>query len=498
MIMRGPLRLATALVLLLAALVAPAVVNAQASDIVKVEGSITGVNGTVEVPVSGRAAVAIHASGTWVATLTPEVSVDGTNWEVTQFYDPSGSARAATTTTTGTYWILGTAGMNSARVKATAYTSGTVTVTLRAGGSALSLPADVTTSAPGSTAAGMVVRSIAGSGTSATEVQGTAASGSAAVGNPVQIGGIQTSGSMQSLKVGPDGYVWAVLGASSSAIGKLSPNSGVDIGDVSVDSIAAGDNNIGNFDLASAIPTGANTIGAVTQASGPWTVIGAATGSVGSANGLGILGRTAAGAFNWFSMAADGTLRIDPTGTTTQPVSGTVTANAGTGTFTTGGVAADGAAVSGNPVRVAGKDGSGNTQDILTDTGGAVQVDIEAGSTVTTTQGASTSLPWPVTITSGDGTRTTWDARTPAVAQVNVTTSATQLTAAPPAKQVQACFMPMGAEVRFGPSGVTWATGWPVAASQSMCIDLYNSAAYYAIVNSGTVDVRTLTTVSAN
>lgn len=35
-----------------------------------------------------------------------------------------------------------------------------------------------------------------------------------------------------------------------------------------------------------------------------------------------------------------------------------------------GGTGADGAAVVGNPVRVAGKDGSGNTQDILTDTSG--------------------------------------------------------------------------------------------------------------------------------
>lgn len=36
-------------------------------------------------------------------------------------------------------------------------------------------------------------------------------------------------------------------------------------------------------------------------------------------------------------MASDGTIRIDPTGTTTQPISGTVTANAGTGTFTISG-----------------------------------------------------------------------------------------------------------------------------------------------------------------
>lgn len=45
--------------------------------------------------------------------------------------------------------------------------------------------------------------------------------------------------------------------------------------------------------------------------------------------------------------------------------------NLGTGT-----AAADGAAVSGNPVRIAGKDGSGNTQDIITDTSGELQVDV--------------------------------------------------------------------------------------------------------------------------
>ena len=52
-----------------------------------------------------------------------------------------------------------------------------------------------------------------------------------------------------------------VLGAGTAAIGKLAANSGVDIGDVDVASIAAGDNNIGNVDLASAIPSGTNLIG---------------------------------------------------------------------------------------------------------------------------------------------------------------------------------------------------------------------------------------------
>lgn len=45
------------------------------------------------------------------------------------------------------------------------------------------------------------------------------------------------------------------------------------------------------------------------------------------------------------------------------------------------GTAADGAAVAGNPLRVAGKDGSGNTQDIATDASGNVQTVPIIGST---------------------------------------------------------------------------------------------------------------------
>lgn len=40
-----------------------------------------------------------------------------------------------------------------------------------------------------------------------------------------------------------------LLGTGSNAIGKLAANSGVDIGDVDILSIAAGDNNIGNVDI---------------------------------------------------------------------------------------------------------------------------------------------------------------------------------------------------------------------------------------------------------
>ena len=56
--------------------------------------------------------------------------------------------------------------------------------------------------------------------------------------------------------------VVAALPAGTNAIGKLAANSGVDIGDVDILSIAAGDNNIGNVDVVSQIPgTGATNLG---------------------------------------------------------------------------------------------------------------------------------------------------------------------------------------------------------------------------------------------
>lgn len=66
------------------------------------------------------------------------------------------------------------------------------------------------------------------------------------------------------VKVTLDGET-VVLGAGTAAFGKLSANSGVDIGDVDILSIAAGDNNIGNVDIVTlpALAAGTNNIGDV-------------------------------------------------------------------------------------------------------------------------------------------------------------------------------------------------------------------------------------------
>ena len=67
------------------------------------------------------------------------------------------------------------------------------------------------------------------------------------------------------------------LPTGSNAIGKLAANSGVDIGDVDVASIAAGDNNIGNVDVLT-IAAGDNNIGNVDIVSGTITTVSTVTG----------------------------------------------------------------------------------------------------------------------------------------------------------------------------------------------------------------------------
>jgi hypothetical protein len=97
------------------------------------------------------------------------------------------------------------------------------------------------------------------------------------------------------------------------------------------------------------------------------------TGAATAANQDGII-RDGAGDTTQANVSS-GRLHVDGSGVT-QPVSGTVTANQGGAPWSVAGPAADGAAVSGNPVRIGGKDGSGNTQDIATDTSGELQVDV--------------------------------------------------------------------------------------------------------------------------
>lgn len=193
-----------------------------------------------------------------------------------------------------------------------------------------------------------------------------------------------------------------------------------------------------------------------TDSSGRQIVIGAAAnGAAVTGNPVLVAGSDGTNARS-IRTATDGTVRVDPTGTTTQPVSGTVTTNQGTspwvenvsqfggsnvvtGTGTSGagipritvsndsnilatqsgtwtvqqgtppwsvvGTAADGAAPSGNPVLIAGQDGT-NVQSIATDGYGRPNIYVGQwfGSAAPTVGQKAMVSSIPVTISSDQST----------------------------------------------------------------------------------------------
>lgn len=121
-------------------------------------------------------------------------------------------------------------------------------------------------------------------------------------------------------------------------------------------SLNAGTNNIGNVGVTS-LPAGTFSNGNLVQLdydTGAGTQNMPMVGLALPGSGGAVAGGTSANP-----------IRIDPTGTTTQPISGTVTANAGTGTFTVGGAEANGATATANPIRVSGKANASQPSSVL-------------------------------------------------------------------------------------------------------------------------------------
>ena len=95
--------------------------------------SISALNGAATVTQSGYYGAGCLLSGTWVGTVVAEWSADGgTTWSQTYFVNLATNAPSLTETGTGTYSIMVPGGAGSVRVRCSAYTSGTITGTLRA------------------------------------------------------------------------------------------------------------------------------------------------------------------------------------------------------------------------------------------------------------------------------------------------------------------------------------------------------------------------------
>jgi len=103
--------------------------------------NISAANGTAQVALAGQAGAGVTLSGTWAATVVPELSFDGgATWIATFFEIPNTAQYVTSVAANGPYAIICAAGASHARVRASAYTSGTVTALLRAS-QANSLPA---------------------------------------------------------------------------------------------------------------------------------------------------------------------------------------------------------------------------------------------------------------------------------------------------------------------------------------------------------------------
>lgn len=95
-------------------------------------GNITANGQTVAVSGVGAGNVGVYISGTWVATLQFEGTIDGTNWFVMDAFPIGSSTASVQSTTANGQWRLVSGGSAQIRVRCSAFTSGTATVTLEA------------------------------------------------------------------------------------------------------------------------------------------------------------------------------------------------------------------------------------------------------------------------------------------------------------------------------------------------------------------------------
>lgn len=105
-------------------------------------GSLTSTASVTTGTLNGKDTAAIQVTGTWVATLQFEATVDGTNYFSVNAVTPATGILATSTTANGN-WQIDVAGYLNFRVRCSAFTSGTavVSISTSSGGGALGLDA---------------------------------------------------------------------------------------------------------------------------------------------------------------------------------------------------------------------------------------------------------------------------------------------------------------------------------------------------------------------
>jgi len=204
-------------------------------------------NGTAMLA-TGYASIAYQVSGTFVGTVTFEVTVDNTNWVATQAVNTATGAVATIATVPGIY-VANVAGQSQARARVT-WTSGT-SVTVKAQAvdvGSMNLAdidvqgAEAITIASGGVASGAIASGAVASGAVAS---GAVASGAVVDGAVVTLGAKADAKSTATDTTAITLMQVAKQISASAQSMDTKLTTGTDIGDVDVLSISAGENHLG-------------------------------------------------------------------------------------------------------------------------------------------------------------------------------------------------------------------------------------------------------------
>lgn len=90
-------------------------------------GTISVVNGVYSVVTQGYSTLMFHITGTWVATILPEATIDGANWFLISATDRQTDLRINSTATNRVLGIT-CGGFQQVRLRASSFTSGTIAI----------------------------------------------------------------------------------------------------------------------------------------------------------------------------------------------------------------------------------------------------------------------------------------------------------------------------------------------------------------------------------
>jgi hypothetical protein len=151
-------------------------------DATTATGTLNGNGQTLQISTLGRAGIAIDLRGTFTATITFQGTIDGTNWFALSAtsYTAAVNASVVTQATAVGNFIAQCSGLSAVRANVTAYTSGSINVTLRAvtaaawvynlpqsGTAAVTVSSGTVTLGAGTAAAGQVTLGAAANATGA-------------------------------------------------------------------------------------------------------------------------------------------------------------------------------------------------------------------------------------------------------------------------------------------------------------------------------------------